>query len=270
MDFSSIINKKVISSSLLSGGCIGKSYRVRTTDCEYFVKYYPKAGISEVEAHGIKELAESQTVKVPELINFDDHYLVFEFITQKPKTADFQKKLGKDLARLHKSGNSQYGFYEDNYIGSTVQKNAYNEHWINFYMENRLDYQVTLSKDKDIFKNYEILRIKIQEILDGSLETPCLIHGDLWSGNVISDEKGDPVLIDPAAYYGNRELELAMTQLFGGFTAEFYNSYNEEFPLKKNWKYRQDLYKLYHILNHLNIFGQSYKYQALELMKSYM
>ncbi len=270
MDFSSVIHKKVLSSSPLSGGCIGNSYRVRTIDCEYFVKHYTKAGISREEAHGIKELAGSQSAKIPELINFDDHFIVLEFITQNPRVADFQKKLGKDLARLHNSGNSQYGFYEDNHIGSTPQKNAYKKQWINFYIENRLDYQVAISKDKHIINNYEKLRIKIPEILEDSEEPPCLIHGDLWSGNVISNEKGEPVLIDPAAYYGHRELELAMTQLFGGFTGEFYSSYNDEYPLKKDWKKRQDIYKLYHILNHFNIFGQSYKYQALELMKTYL
>jgi len=269
MNFNSIIDEKIISYSSLGGGCIGSCYRVKTSSQYYFVKYYSKTGISTEEAHGLKELANSNTVKVPEALKFDEHFLVLNFISQGSKRGDFQKKLGTELARLHKTKAPRYGFYEDNHIGSTSQINIEKENWINFYIENRLDYQVSVSEDTDIKFNYKKLRDKIPEILADAIEEPCLIHGDLWGGNVISNEKGEPVLIDPAVYYGNRETELAMTRLFGGFTAEFYNAYNREYPLKANWKERQNIYKLYHILNHFNLFGSSYKQHALELMKGY-
>jgi len=269
MNFSSIIDEKIISSSPLGGGCIGSCYKVITSSGNYFVKYYSKAGISKEEAHGLKELANSNTVKVPEALKFDDHSLVLDFISQGSKKENFQKKLGTELALLHKTKAPRYGFYENNHIGSTSQINIEKENWIDFYIENRLDYQVSISEDKDIIQNYKNLRTKIPEILAGSIEEPSLIHGDLWGGNVISNEEGEPVLIDPAVYYGNREMELAMTRLFGGFTEEFYNSYNREYPMKKNWKERQNIYKLYHILNHFNLFGSSYKHQVLELMTGY-
>ncbi|MCK5153023.1 MAG: fructosamine kinase family protein [Spirochaetales bacterium] len=269
MNFSSVINEKIISSSPLSGGCIGSCYRVKTSSHDYFIKYYSKKGISREEAQGIKELEKSNTVKVPEVLKVDDHFLVLKFIFQTSKVKDFQEILGTELAMLHKTTASQFGFYENNHIGSTPQINKFKKTWIDFYLENRLDYQVSISGDKDIIDTYKKLRVKIPEILEESLEEPCLIHGDLWGGNVISNEAGEPVLIDPAVYYGNREMELAMTRLFGGFTSEFYNSYNSEFPLLTDWKERQNLYKLYHILNHFNLFGSSYKHQALELMKGY-
>ncbi len=269
MNFNSIIDEKIISYSSLGGGCIGSCYKVKTTSQDYFVKYYSKTGISTEEAHGIKALANSNTVKVPEVLKADDHFLVLNFIFQGAKVKDFQLILGIKLATLHKTTASKFGFYENNHIGSTPQINKFKKKWIDFYLENRLDYQVSISEDKDIIDTYKKLRDKIPEILEKSLEEPCLIHGDLWGGNVISNEKGEPVLIDPAVYYGNREMELAMTRLFGGFTVEFYNSYNSEYPLKADWQERQNIYKLYHILNHFNLFGSSYKQQALELMTGY-
>ena len=269
MNFNSIIDEKIISYSSLGGGCIGSCYRVKTSSQDLFVKYYSKTGISIEEAHGLKELANSNTVKVPEVLKVNDHFLVLNFIFQASKVKDFQLILGTELATLHKITTSQFGFYENNHIGSTPQINNFKKNWIDFYLENRLDYQVSISGDKDIIHNYKNIRDKIQEILEGSTEEPSLIHGDLWGGNVISNEKGEPVLIDPAVYYGNREMELAMTQLFGGFTAEFYNSYNTEYPLKADWKERQNIYKLYHILNHFNLFGSGYKQHALELMMGY-
>ncbi len=270
MNFSSILGEKILESTILPGGCIGNCYRVKTDSGQYFIKHYSKPGVSIREAQGLKELANSNTVSVPRVLNSDDHFLVLNFISQNPRAVDFQTRLGRDLAQLHKTSSSRYGFHEDNYIGSTPQKNSFKENWIEFYIENRLDFQVKLSADRDVLGIYKKLRKRIPEILNSSLETPCLIHGDLWSGNVISDENGLPVLIDPAAYYGHRELELAMTQLFGGFHDEFYDSYNRVFPLIAGWKERMDLYKLYHILNHLNLFGTGYKNQALTLMRRFV
>ncbi len=167
----------------------------------------------------------------------------------------------------------KFGFYEDNYIGSSIQKNCYNDNWIDFYINSRLDYQIELAKKngyKSIVESYIKLRPNISGILSGQNEQPVLIHGDLWSGNVMSNEYGDPVIFDPAVYYGNREMELVMTRLFGGFTREFYHSYNEINPLKDGWQDRQNIYTLYHILNHLNIFGSSYHNQALALIDFYL
>ncbi|MBI9103493.1 MAG: fructosamine kinase family protein [Spirochaetales bacterium] len=273
MDYSSLINDNIISTTPLSGGCIGSCARVKTKTCDYFIKHYSKAGVAPKEAHGINALSESRSISVPAVIKYNDHFLVLNYIPQAAKSRDFQNRLGNELARLHRKTsdtNTEFGFYEDNYIGSTEQKNTFKKSWIEFYIENRLDFQVELSGDIKVRETYNKLRKRIPDLLESSKEAPCLIHGDLWAGNVIADEKGQPVLIDPAAYRGHRELELAMTLLFGGFTEEFYRSYNETYPLKEGWRSRLDLYKLYHILNHLNLFGDSYKNQAIGLMLNYL
>ena len=164
----------------------------------------------------------------------------------------------------------QFGFPEDNFIGSTPQLNGYRDAWCGFYLENRIDYQVEMSGDRSISESWRKLRGLVPELLEGTEEPPSLIHGDLWAGNVISGPEGQPVLIDPAAYYGHREMELGMTRLFGGFTEEFYSAYDVEYPLKPGWRGRMNLYILYHVLNHFNMFGGGYRSQAVGLMNSYL
>jgi fructosamine-3-kinase len=270
MDFSSVIDEKIISSVSVSGGGIGSSFRVKTERHEYFVKHYSRTGLSGREAHGLREMAASKTVKVPEVVNFDEHFLVLKFLGQASRCGDFQGRLGRELARMHRITSGQFGFYEDNFIGSNPQINNYKDSWLEFYLENRLDFQVELTGDREVADAYIKLCAKVPELLASSSEEPSLIHGDLWGGNVISGPGGEPVLIDPAVYYGHREAELGMTQLFGGFTNEFYSAYDDEYPLKKGWRSRLDLYKLYHVLNHMNMFGSGYKLQALRLMNGYL
>jgi len=270
MDFSPILDEKILESRPISGGDIGRSYMVRTLAKTFFVKYYSKPGVSVNEAHALSVMSDTDSVSVPDVIKYDENFLVLSYILQAPRGRDFQSRLGKDLAGMHRTFSSRFGFHEDNYIGSTPQKNSYKDSWIDFYLENRLDYQVKLSGDNELSRVYARFRGLVPELLKDSQEEPCLIHGDLWAGNVISGPDGRPVLIDPAAYFGHREMELAMTQLFGGFSGEFYSSYNDTYPLKKGWRERQDLYKLYHVLNHLNLFGSGYRAQALGLMNGYL
>ena len=271
MDFSSVINEKIISSLPVSGGDIGRSFRVKTSSRDYFVKYYSRPGLSVLEAKGLSEMAEAGSVSLPELVGFDDHLLALVFIEQAPRTQDFQSQLGRELARMHKADVSeQFGFPVDNFIGSTPQKNSFKSVWCEFFIENRIDYQIEISGDRNLFDSWKQLRPLVPELLAGTEEPPSLIHGDLWSGNVISGKAGEPVLIDPAAYYGHREMELGMTRLFGGFTEEFYSAYDAEYPLKPNWRSRMNLYILYHVLNHFNMFAGGYRSQALSLMRGYL
>lgn len=271
--FEGLLNEKVVSVLPVSGGCIGSNTKVTTKNNTYFVKHYSKPGIALKESNGLKELSKSHGTKIPEVINVTDNYLVLEFIEEGCPSHGYQERLAEALVSINKVKSDKYGLYEDNFIGNTLQKNSYSDDWVDFYITNRLDYQVILagrSGYKEVEELYKKLRADIPDILKGSEEEPVLIHGDLWGGNVICDVAGNPVFIDPAVYYGHRELELAMTKLFGGFTPKFYDTYNNLYPLKKGWQNREYLYKLYHILNHLNIFGASYKNQALNLMKYYL
>ncbi|MFZ1288861.1 MAG: fructosamine kinase family protein [Melioribacteraceae bacterium] len=271
-----ILNKKIISVQNVGGGCIADSQIVKTENGEkYFVKKYSNSKINLAEANGLNEIAKSKAIRVPKVIFVNDEFLILEFIDSKSKAKYFSDTFGRQFAKMHKFTADKFGFFEDNFCGSNHQKNLpKNENWIEFYFENRLKFQFKLA-EKNGFANLELrkeffnIEKNISKIFDGSENLPSLLHGDLWNGNIISDEKGNPCLIDPAVYYGNREADLAMTKLFGGFDFEFYNAYNEEFPLVENWQYRENIYKLYHVFNHLNLFGMGYFSQTLSLMKSY-
>lgn len=271
-----LIGEKIKSQQPLSGGCIGTSYKLQTTSEKlFFLKQYKKRGMTQAEAFGLQELQESGAVRVPKVFTHTDKYLILEYIESAPKVRNFQPLMGQQFAKLHKVKKGFFGLSEDNFLGESDQKNNKSNNWCNFFTENRLDFQISLAKrqglaDKSLLTTYQTLKEIIPQILVGSEEEPSLLHGDLWGGNYMVSELGEPVFIDPAIYYGHREADLAMTSLFGGFDSSFYDAYQKEYPLKEGWQKRQDLYKLYHILNHLNLFGQSYYSQALSLMHSYV
>ncbi|MDC7225701.1 MAG: fructosamine kinase family protein [Spirochaetales bacterium] len=270
MNFSSVINEEILRVRPLLGGDIGQSFHVTTIRSEYFVKYYRTPGMAGAEAAGLAAMSQSTTVSLPELVDSDDHFLVLRFINSAARRHDFQSVLGRQLAAMHKKTESEgFGFETDNFIGRTRQKNSFKSDWSSFLTENRLGYQIELAGDKMLAEAWNRLRSRLPELLAGTEEPPCLIHGDLWAGNVISGSAGEPVLIDPAAYYGHREMELGMTMLFGGFNEDFYASYDEEYPLLPGWRGRMNLYILYHVLNHYNMFGGGYRSQALSLMRGY-
>lgn len=266
----------------LSGGCISNAYKLITkSGLSYFLKINEASpsDMFEKEAHGLNELRKAGAIRVPVPKLFSGSYLVTEFIDSGRKSEYFFRDFGRQFAHLHKFTGSSFGFYEDNYIGSTPQKNIPGEgegtDWKEFYFRKRLQFQLSLCEKNGLStealrKDFDKLRDKIADILNGSEEKPSLLHGDLWSGNYMVDEAGQPCIIDPAVYYGHREADLAMTKLFGGYPREFYESYNEIFPLKDGWEYRENIYKLYHILNHLNLFGKSYYSQALSLIRYYL
>ena len=265
----------------LSGGCISNAYKVTFEDnLSYLIKVneHSPADMFIKEAHGLQELRKANSIKVPEVILYNAGYILLEFISSATKKKDFFEEFGRKFARMHKHTAVEFGFYEDNYIGSTTQINTNDEstrnNWTSFYFNNRLLYQFKLAEkngyaDSEFRKVFAKIADKIETILEGSDETPALLHGDLWSGNYMADEKGEACIIDPAVYYGNREADLAMTKLFGGFPASFYQTYNEIYPLKVGWEYRENIYMLYHVINHLNLFGSGYYALALSLMKFY-
>ena len=244
----------------------------------YFFKNGPASNIYRCEANGLKELSLTNTVRIAKVVSVDENYILTEYIPGGPATDDFFVQFGRDLARMHRYQSDSFGFYEDNFIGDNLQINIPNKNertdWPDFYFNKRLLYQYKLAECTGYatanLKNGMLhLEKTIDSILRDSIEPPCVLHGDLWAGNFMCDETGCAVLIDPAVYYGHREADLAMTKLFGGFPSSFYAGYQREYPLKPDWEYREGLYKLYHVLNHLNLFGRSYLYEAESLLKKY-
>lgn len=188
-------------------------------------------------------------------------------------SGDNDERLGRGLATVHQYGNSSFGFYHDNYCGATKQKNTWTDSWVTFYTENRLGFLLRLIQDErplpvSEMKIYDKLLSRFPELIPDT-STPVLIHGDLWSGNYMNTEHG-PALIDPAAYYADREMEFAIITMFGGFSSRFFAAYNEMHPLEPHWHDRNELYQLYHILNHYYLFGGSYREQALSIAKQYI
>lgn len=266
----------------LSGGCISNAYKLIMDSGKKFllkINDSTPSDMFEKEAHGLNELQKAGAVRVPGAKIFSKNYLVTEFIESSRRSENFFADFGRQFAGLHNYKSSAFGFYEDNYIGSSPQKNLTGgnekKDWVKFYYNKRLLFQLLLCEKNgyatvELKESLDRLGNRIEEILEGSEEEPCLLHGDLWSGNYMVDEKGNPCIIDPAVYYGHREADLAMTKLFGGYPEEFYRSYNETYPLKEGWEYRENIYKLYHILNHLNLFGRGYYSQALSLIRYYL
>ena len=181
------------------------------------------------------------------------------------------KQLGEDLAAMHRviqesDGRPRFGWFRNNTIGSTIQINDYEDDWEIFWTKHRLGFQLDLARrngaDHRMLQQGEILKESLGVFFQGHHAEASLLHGDLWSGNYAFDQTGIPVIFDPAVYYGDREAELAMTELFGGFPADFYSAYQSAYPLDNGYKTRKTLYNLYHILNHFNLFGGGYQSQA--------
>lgn len=271
----------IIRFTSLSGGCISDAYKITTSDnSTYFLKYNPTISDDMFikEANGLKELSKSKAIRIPGVLEFDKDYILLKYINSGNKKNNFFEEFGRQFAEMHKYSSEHFGFYEDNYIGSNQQKNIPDEqekdNWASFYFNKRILFQLHLTENfgnatEELREGISKLENKIGQIITTS-NKPSLLHGDLWSGNFMVDENGSAVLIDPAVYYGHREADLGMTKLFGGFGMEFYKAYNETFPLEDGYEYRENIYKLYHVLNHLNLFGAGYYSQAMILIKYYV
>ncbi|PLX08087.1 MAG: ketosamine-3-kinase [Marinilabiliales bacterium] len=258
----------VIDYSSLGGGSINSAYRVNTDEGVYFVKTNSKDSFPEMfskEARGLELLANANCVGVPEIICYgdieSDSFLILEYIEESSKSHNFWDEFAKNLACLHKKTSTKFGLDHDNYIGSLVQFNEFKESWSEFFTLQRLEKQLKMAIDaylidKSIINYFERFYKRIDEIFPQ--EEPSLIHGDLWSGNYMSGPDSQAMIIDPAVYYGHREMDLGMSLLFGGFSGEFYDSYNRYFPMEKGWQKRMEYCNLYPLLVHVNLFGGSY------------
>jgi len=272
---------KVQSSSTTSGGCINQTSVLQLTHGErVFLKYnsHPPADFFAVEAKGLRLLAQAaKGPRIPKPLALQDGakptFLILEYIEESSPGQDFSVRFARSLAELHQTSHDSFGLDHDNYIGSTVQKNTQETNGIDFFRDQRLRPQQELARKAlppSTDKNLNKLCDRLENYLDISGEKPALLHGDLWSGNYFPDTDQIPCIFDPAVYFGLREADLAMTELFGRLPQKFYDAYHEAFPLNPGYKERKDLYNLYHLLNHLNLFGGSYLASVEQVVRRYI
>jgi fructosamine-3-kinase len=283
----------------VSGGCINQGYAVSGDTETYFVKLNRASQIEmfEAEALGLKQMLDTNTIRVPKPMGVgtagDSAYIVMEWLEFAGSgNTQAWEEMGRKLAQMHraqppqpsevlKAGSSNlplrgtlreqpstfFGWDLNNTIGSTPQINTWTSDWAEFFAEHRLGYQFKLARRRGgQFPQEERLLARVPKLLDHQPQ-PSLVHGDLWGGNAAITKLGEPVILDPATYVGDREVDIAMTELFGGFPAAFYRGYNEEWPLDEGYGQRKQLYNLYHILNHFNLFGGGYDSQATRMIE---
>lgn len=260
---------------VLAGGDICQTERIITADGrEFCVKQKKSApqGFFRAEAQNLRALKASNTLRVPEVYAVQPSFIAMDYIAPGPRGPDYWEQLGHGLAELHNQPAPAFGFTQDNFCGTTPQPNPQTADGYEFFQQQRLLHQGQLAVSSGHLESEELLRLeqlcqRLPDLIPS--QTPSLLHGDLWGGNIHSDANGFPVLIDPACYWGWAEADIAMTRLFGGFGADFYGSYQERHPLESGWQERAPLYNLYHILNHLNLFGSSYYPQVIQTLERF-
>ena len=266
------LGRRIEASVPVTGGCISSGARIDTDSGKaLFLKWNPSSppGMFEAEAEGLDALADASAVRVPRSFAWRDEptaWILMEFITQSPANRDAEQALGRGLADLHAHRvGERFGWERDNWIGSLVQRNTPSEDWGGFWREHRIEPQLALARRSGFAR--DAVFDALIDIIPGSLSDvaqPQLVHGDLWSGNWFVSDRNEPVVIDPAAYRGHGEVDLAMSELFGGFGEAFYDAYREVQPIPSAYtSYRRDLYQLYYLLAHVNLFGGAYEVPAL-------
>ncbi len=268
--------------SPIGGGCINDALRAETSAGVFFVKHnnarqYP--GMFEAEARGLALLkgASGDTLGVPEVITYgesqDQAMLVLEFIEEGRRQEGFWEAFGHGLAQLHRQSQSSFGLDHPNYIGSLPQSNQPHPAWIDFFVEERLEPQLRMARDSekagsDLSRSFQALYPRLGDFFPE--ERPSLLHGDLWSGNFMADNRGRPALIDPAVYYGHRYMDLGMSQLFGGFASAFYDAYHQALPLEPSWRQSMDIANLYPLMVHVNLFGGGYLGSVQRILRRFV
>ena len=278
------VAQNIVAMNSCSGGDINEAAIVQTDqEMLWFVKFNSNApdGMFTAEADGLNAMRATGAIRVPEVITFGrldsgESFLVLESIqtgSGGKRSIDFFETFGRSLAEMHRLGSKDgFGFGSDNWLGSSVQLNPWMKDWSKFWIEARLIPQLKMAQDNGV-SDPKLQRLgdqlitRIDQIFGSDCEPPALIHGDLWSGNYLADENGQPTIFDPACYYAHREAEFGMTKLFGSFPKTFYDAYHEAWPLSEGWETRVELYTLYHLLNHLNLFGSSYLGSCLDILE---
>lgn len=275
------LGEKVQEVSPVSGGCIGTAAKLRTGSGVFFAKWGNPdvARTFSTERIGLRSLLEAaHLIRIPEVVaefyaDSGDGILVLEWIEEGQYTTESWARLGRGLAEIHETNNELYGFSSDNFIGASVQSNGWEANWVVFFREKRLIPQMKMARSRGLWRS--TWDADFNRLLDGLEavlpENPgaSFVHGDLWKGNVLVDSNGIPVLVDPAVYYGHHEVDIAMSLLFGEFGRSFYDSYAESCPLEDGFSQRREVYNLYHLLNHLNLFGSSYGSAVEIILRSF-
>lgn len=272
--------QEVLSASPVHGGSINSCFQLITNKGRYFIKTnvaekYP--GMFEAESKGLDLLKSTHTFRIPDVHFTGDHrgqaFILMEYISSSASGEANWEEFGISLSKLHQQYSTFFGLEYDNYIGSLPQLNKNKNNWAEFFIENRLMVQQKSAMDSkridsNTSKMLDKLYSKMEQLFPN--EKPSLLHGDLWSGNFLNDENGKPVIVDPAVYYGHREMDIAMSKLFGGFNDQMYRNYNQEFPLENGWQERLDLCNLYPIMVHVNLFGGSYATQCKQILQRFI
>lgn len=276
------VDAKFTQTRRVSGGSINEAARLyseQTGPC--FLKWNrsddPDMFVKEVK--GLKLLASAETdLVIPGVIeqgvmdNGTTAFLLMDYIEEGSAHNDSARKFGVELARMHQKQAGQHGLDHDNYIGRLLQSNKQHDNWVDFFVNERIDYQLQIAFDRgslprSLKSNFENMYRELPNLMPE--EPPSLLHGDLWGGNYFYDSEGNAAIFDPALYYGSREMELAFTHMFGGFSSEFYEGYESEWPLESGFNERVDLYNLYHLMTHTNMFGGHYARQVQSIVEQF-
>jgi fructosamine-3-kinase len=261
------------------GGDISESFCLTTSLGKYFLKLNSLSYLDnfEKESRNLQLLEKTDIFVIPEVIVVGTTgryaFLLMEYIESIDENEQFWTNFGEALAKLHSVSSKKYGLDNDNYIGGLKQSNQQRDNWVDFFIQERLEKQLVLGKENGIidtrlYSKFQDLYQKLPSLLP--TEKPALLHGDMWGGNHFADIDSRPVLIDPACYYGHREAELAFTLLFTRFSPKFYEAYHSNFPLADDWRERVDIYNLYNLLVHANLFGPSYLSRVQSTLKKYI
>lgn len=269
----------IIAYQPVSGGCINNGGKLSTSSFNYFLKWNDAQKFPQMftkEAIGLKELAKNTDLTVPDVIESYEgekfSCLILQWIDSSAQHFDFWEKFGYGVAHLHQTTSNKFGLGHDNFMGSLPQPNAQTTSLVEFFINQRLNPQLKLAKesgriDAHTLQQFDTLKSKLDQLLIS--EEPHLIHGDLWSGNFMRDSSGMPALIDPAISYGHREMDIAMTTLFGGFDHSFYKHYQIAYPLSPGYEDRLEIYNLYPLLVHVNLFGGGYLNQVKNILTKF-
>lgn len=269
----------ILNTQSLGGACIHHATQISGEKGMFFFKWNKATEQAnfQAEAKGLDLLREASRLRIPQFVAHiaeDNHVgLLLEFVAPGPKKQHFFTQLGEGLAQQHQHTQAQFGLDHDNFIGALPQRNQPHQHWADFFREERILPQIQMPQavrllGADSRKRLTQLLQKAANIFP--VEPPALLHGDLWGGNLLCDTTSKPVLIDPAVYYGHREMELAFMQLFDSYPTAFYDAYQEISPLTSGWEERMDLYNLYPMLVHLNLFGGSYLGGVERIIRKYV